>query len=161
MHETTRLCIKQLKKYVTDGAQILDVGTGSGILGIIALLYGAGHVVGTDLDPCAEPAVAENLEMNGLSQDSFYLMLGNIISDETVQKQVGTGYDIVFANILAEVLVPLMPAVAAAAKAGGIIITSGILKEKSSMVAKAMEEAGLTVVEITEDGEWASVTGRK
>lgn len=161
MHETTRLCIKQLKKYVNDGAKILDVGTGSGILGIIALLYGAGHVVGTDLDPCAEPAVAENLEMNGQSQDSFDLILGNIISDEAVQKQVGTGYDIVFANILAEVLVPLMPAAAAAARDGGIIITSGILKEKSSMVAKAMEDAGLTVVEITEDGEWASVTGRK
>ena len=161
MHETTQLCIKQLWKYVTPETRLLDVGTGSGILGIVALLYGADHIVGTDLDPCAEPAVAENLEMNGLTADKFDFYLGNLISDKEIQDTVGYDYDIVMANILAEVLVPLMPAAAAAVKAGGVVITSGILKEKAGMVEAAMREAGLTVVETTTQGEWASVTGRK
>ncbi|MBP5453740.1 MAG: 50S ribosomal protein L11 methyltransferase [Lachnospiraceae bacterium] len=161
MHETTQLCIKALKKHIHDGDKILDVGTGSGILGIIGLLYGAGHVVGTDLDPCAEPAVAENLEMNGLSLDKFDFILGNLITEEDVQKKVGTGYDIVFANILAEVLVPLMPAAAKAVKEGGVVITSGILKEKSQMVADAMVKEGLTILSIDTQGEWASVTAKR
>ncbi len=160
MHETTQLCITELWKYVNSDSKILDVGTGSGILGIVSLLYGAKHVVGTDLDPCAEPAVYENLEMNRLPADKFKFILGNLISDEAVQEEVGTGYDIVFANILAEVLVPLMPAAVKAVKKGGVVIMSGILKEKSKMVADAMEKAGLTVVSINEKGEWAGVTGK-
>lgn len=96
MHETTQLVIRQLKKYVTRGAEILDVGTGSGILGITALKLGAGHVVGTDLDPCAVSAVQDNKEANQIEDDTFDMMIGNIIDDVEVQNEVGyERYDIV------------------------------------------------------------------
>ena len=112
MHETTQLCIRQLKKYVTKDTELLDVGTGSGILSIIALKLGARHAVGTDLDPCAVPAVEENKEVNGIPVEAFDMMIGNIIDDKEVQDKVGyEKYDIVTANILADVLVPLTPVI--------------------------------------------------
>ena len=101
MHETTQLCIRQLKKFVTPETVLLDVGTGSGILGILALMFGARSVVGTDLDPCAVEAVRENLESNHIDPDKFEMMIGNIITEKEVQDRVGYGcYDIVAANIL-------------------------------------------------------------
>ncbi|MCR5716998.1 MAG: 50S ribosomal protein L11 methyltransferase [Lachnospiraceae bacterium] len=162
MHETTQLCIRQIWKHLTSTTQMLDVGTGSGILGIVALMYGADHVVGTDLDPCAEPAVEENLTTNGIDTDRFELILGNIINDKAVQDRVGyEKYDIVVANILADVLVPLTPVILAQLKAGGIYITSGIIEEKEPVVVQAVKEAGLEILEITHQGEWVSVTARK
>ena len=108
MHETTQLCIRQLKKYVTEDTEILDVGCGSGILGMLALKFGAKHSVGTDLDPCAIDATYENMDNNGISRDQYEVMIGNIIDDKAVQDKVGyEKYDIVAANILADVLVPL------------------------------------------------------
>ena len=162
MHETTQLVIRQLKKYVKEGAEILDVGTGSGILGIVALKLGAGHVVGTDLDPCAVPAVSENKEANGIPEDAFAMMIGNIIDDKEVQDRVGyEKYDIVAANILADVLVPLTPVIVQQMKKGAYYITSGILDVKEKVVTEAVEKAGLTLVEVTRQGEWVSVTARK
>ena len=162
MHETTQLVIRQLKKFVKPGMQILDVGTGSGILGIVALKLGAGHVVGTDLDPCAVPAVSENKEANQIEEKSFDMMIGNIIDDKDVQDQVGyEKYDIVTANILADVLVPLTPVIVAQMKKGAYYITSGILDVKEDVVVKAVKDAGLTLVEVTHQGEWVSVTARK
>ena len=162
MHETTQLVIRQLKKIVKPGMEILDVGTGSGILGIVALKLGAGHVVGTDLDPCAVPAVAENKEANQIEEKSFDMMIGNIIDDKEVQNQVGyEKYDIVTANILADVLVPLTPVIVAQMKKGAYYITSGILDVKEDVVVKAVKDAGLTLVEVTHQGEWVSVTARK
>ena len=159
MHETTQLCIRQLKKYITPQTELLDVGTGSGILAIVALMYGAGHAVGTDLDPCATEAVRENMEMNGIDPAKFEMMIGNIITEKEIQDRVGYGkYDIVVANILAEVLVPLMPVVAKCLKPGGTVITSGIINGKEGLVADAMKAAGLTVVEITQQGEWMQCT---
>ena len=162
MHETTQLVIRQLKKFVKPGMEILDVGTGSGILGIVALKLGAGHVVGTDLDPCAVPAVSENKEANQIEEKSFDMMIGNIIDDKEVQEQVGyEKYDIVTANILADVLVPLTPVIVAQMKKGAYYITSGILDVKEDVVVKAVKDAGLTLVEVTHQGEWVSVTARK
>ncbi len=162
MHETTQLCIRQLKKYVRPGCEILDVGTGSGILSIIACKLGAGHAVGTDLDPCAVPAVKENCEANGLTEQQMELLLGNLIDDAAVQERVGRErYDIVLANILADVLVPLMPAAAAAMKPGGVCILSGILEGQEPKVVSAAEHAGLELAEITHKGEWVGVTCRK
>lgn len=162
MHETTQLVIRQLKKYVTRGAEILDVGTGSGILGITALKLGAGHVVGTDLDPCAVSAVQDNKEANQIEDDSFDLMIGNIIDDVEVQNEVGyERYDIVAANILADVLVPLTPVIVHQMKKGAYYITSGILDVKEEVVREAVEKAGLTLVEVTKQGEWVCVTARK
>ncbi|MGN0471860.1 MAG: 50S ribosomal protein L11 methyltransferase [Lachnospiraceae bacterium] len=161
-HETTQLCIKQLKKYVQPGDEILDVGTGSGILGILALMFGAGHVVGTDLDPCAITAAYENMDVNGIDRGDFDVMIGNLITDKDIQDRVGyEKYDIVMANILAEVLVPLTPVITAQMKPGGIYITSGIISDKESTVCKAVEDAGLTILEVTRQGEWVSVTARK
>lgn len=162
MHETTQLVIRQFKKYVTRGAEILDVGTGSGILGITALKLGAGHVVGTDLDPCAVSAVQDNKEANQIEDDTFDMMIGNIIDDVEVQNEVGyERYDIVAANILADVLVPLTPVIVHQMKKGAYYITSGILDVKEEVVREAVEKAGLTLVEVTKQGEWVCVTARK
>lgn len=162
MHETTQLCIRQIRKYLTSETEILDVGTGSGILAILALMYGAKHAVGTDLDPCAVEAVAQNMESNGIAKDSFRMMIGNIITDKDVQDQVGYEcYDIVVANILADVLVPLTPVIVRQMKKGGIYITSGIIDDKEQTVRDAVEAAGLEIVEVTYQGEWVSVTARK
>ena len=162
MHETTQLVICQLKKYVKPGIELLDVGTGSGILGITALKLGAGHVVGTDLDPCAVPAVQDNKEANQIVDDTFDMMIGNIIDDKEVQDQVGyEKYDIVAANILADVLVPLTPVIVHQMKKGAYYITSGILDVKEEVVKEAVQKAGLTLVEVTRQGEWVCVTARK
>ena len=162
MHETTQLVIRQLKKYVTQDTEMLDVGTGSGILGIVELKLGAKHVVGTDLDPCAIPAVADNKEANGIADADFDMMIGNIIDDKKVQDTVGyEKYDIVTANILADVLIPLTPVIVHQMKKGAYYITSGILDVKEDVVVQAVKEAGLTLVEVTHQGEWVSVTARK
>lgn len=162
MHETTQLCIRQLRKHLTPETVLLDVGTGSGILSIISLKLGAKHAVGTDLDPCALEAVKENMEVNGIDPASFEMLIGNIITEKEVQDQVGYGcYDIVVANILAEVLVPLTPVILSQLKPGGIYITSGIIDDKEELVVKTVKECGLTVLEVTHQGEWVSVTARK
>ena len=162
MHETTQLCIRALKKYVTSETEILDVGCGSGILGMLALKFGAKHSLGTDLDPCAVTAVKENMEVNGLKENQYDVILGNIIDDPKVQSEAGEeAYDIVTANILAEVLLPLTPVVIHQLKKGGIYITSGIIDDKETVVVEAVKAAGLEVLEVTHQGEWVSVTARK
>ena len=162
MHETTQLCIRQLKKYITPETHLLDVGTGSGILSIISLMYGAKEAKGTDLDPCAEEAVRENMEANGVPAEKFELKIGNIITEKEVQDWAGYGcYDIVAANILADVLVPLTPVIVPHLKSGGIYITSGIIDDKEETVTEAVRAAGLDVLEVTYQGEWVSVTARK
>ncbi len=162
MHETTQLCIRQIRKYVTPQTEILDVGCGSGILGMLALKFGAAHSVGTDLDPCAIDATHENMEVNGINREQYEVMIGNIIDDKTVQDRVGyEKYDIVAANILADVLVLLTPVILNQLKQGGIYITSGIIEEKETVVVEAVKAAGLEVLEINHQGEWVSVTARK
>lgn len=162
MHETTQLCIRQLKKYITPETVLLDVGTGSGILAIISLMYGIKKAVGTDLDPCAVEAVRENMEVNHINPADFEMMIGNIITDKAVQDKVGyEKYDIVVANILADVLVPLTPVIINQLKKGGIYITSGIINDKEATVVEAVKAAGLEILEVTYQGEWVSVTARK
>ena len=162
MHETTQLCIRQIRKYLTPETVMLDVGTGSGILAILALMFGIKSAVGTDLDPCAPPAIEDNLRTNGVDPDKFHVILGNLIDDEKVQEGVGTEkYDIVAANILADVLIPLTPHVVPTMKPGAYYITSGILEGREDSVAAAMREAGLEVVSVTAQGEWRCVVGRK
>ena len=162
MHETTQLCIRALKKYVTSETEILDVGCGSGILGMLALKFGAKHSLGTDLDPCAIDATHENMEVNGIRKDQYEVMIGNIIDDTAVQDAVGyEKYDIVAANILADVLVPLTPVIIHQMKPGAVYITSGIIEDKEQVVVDAVRAAGLEVLEVNHQGEWVSVVARK
>ena len=162
MHETTQLCIRQIRKYTTPETTILDVGCGSGILGMLALKFGAKYSVGTDLDPCAIETTYENMEVNGISKEMYEVMIGNVIDDKDVQDKVGYGkYDIVVANILADVLVALTPVIVDQLKDGGIYITSGIIDDKEETVVEAVKAAGLEVLEVTYQGEWVSVTARK
>ena len=162
MHETTQLCIRALKKYVTSETEILDVGCGSGILGMLALKFGAKHSLGTDLDPCAIDATHENMEANGIRKDQYEVMIGNIIDDTAVQDAVGyEKYDIVAANILADVLVPLTPVIIHQMKPGAVYITSGIIEDKENVVVEAVKAAGLEVLEVNRQGEWVSVVARK
>lgn len=162
MHETTQLCIRALKKYVTSETEILDVGCGSGILGMLALKFGAKHSLGTDLDPCAIDATHENMEVNGICKDQYEVMIGNIIDDKAVQDAVGyEKYDIVAANILADVLVPLTPVIIHQMKPGAVYITSGIIEDKENVVVEAVKAAGLEVLEVNHQGEWVSVVARK
>lgn len=162
MHETTQLCIRQLRKYISRETVLLDVGTGSGILAILSLMFGAKKAVGTDLDPCAIEAVKENRKANGITEEAFEMMIGNIITDKEIQDKAGYGcYDIVVANILADVLVPLTPVIVNQLKEGGIYITSGIIDDKEQTVKDAVEAAGLEILDVTCQGEWVSVTARR
>ena len=162
MHDTTQLCIRQLRKFITPETVLLDVGTGSGILAILSLMFGAKKAIGTDLDPCAIDAVADNCANNGISPEQFELLIGNIITEKEVQDKVGYEcYDIVVANILADVLVPLTPVIVNQLKPGGIYITSGIIDDKEQTVVDAVKAAGLEVLEVTYQGEWVSVTAKK
>lgn len=162
MHETTQLCIRQLRKYVTEDTALLDVGTGSGILAIMAYKFGAKYAIGTDLDICAIDAVKDNMEVNGLADRNFKLIIGNIIDDKKVMDEVGyEKYDIVAANILAEVLLPLTPVIMNHLKPGGIYITSGIIDDKEQVVVEAVRDAGMEILEVNHQGEWVNVTARK
>ena len=162
-HETTQLCIRQLKKYVKDGMDILDVGTGSGILGITALKLCAGHVFGTDLDENAITAVHENLAANEIPKEKFDVLKGNIIDEKAVQDASGYEcYDIAVANILADVIILLQAEIAAHIKKGGLFITSGIIDMKEQAVLDAFAgNSAFEIVEVTRMGEWVSVTARK
>lgn len=163
MHETTQLCIRQLRKYIKPGDRLLDVGTGSGILSITALKLGAGQVMGTDLDENAINAVRENTEANAIALECFPVLQGNIIDDKNVQDAVGYEcYDVVVANILADVIIMLQREIAVHLKKGGIFITSGIINLKEQAVRDAFAaNDDFEVLEVIYQGEWLSVTARK
>ena len=160
-HETTQLCIRQLYKYLKPQDRVLDVGCGSGILSLICAKLGAGMVVGTDIDPLCMEASRENWKNNGLLAEQGRFCLGDLAKSAEFQREVGENYDIVAANILADIIIPLTPVIPARLKEGGIYITSGIIDFKEEAVTQAVQEAGLTVVETTRQGEWVSITARK
>lgn len=163
MHETTQLCIRQLRKYTGSDTKVLDVGTGSGILGITALKLGAKEVFGTDLDENAITAVGENLEANGIPAGLFTVLQGNIIDDKEVQDAAGYEYyDVAVANILADVIIMLQKEIPVHIKKGGIFITSGIINMKEEAVKEAFAaNSAFEIIEVTYQGEWASITARK
>lgn len=161
-HETTQLVIRQLRKYLKPGDQVLDVGCGSGILSIISLKLGAAHVVGTDVDPECMISTRENMEGNRLPKEAGDFYQGDLIDDAKLQRQVGKErYDLVAANILADVIIPLTPVIPDRLKPGGIYITSGIIDFKEDAVKEAIVREGFEILEVCRQGEWVSVTARK
>lgn len=163
-HETTQLCIRQLIKYVRKrpGAKTLDVGCGSGILSIVSLKLGASEVVGTDLDENCMISTAENMKVNHLPKEAGKFYVGNLIDDERLQDTVGNEcFDIAVANILADVIIPMAPVIPQRLKKGGIFISSGIIDFKEEEVKKAIEEAGMKILEIHHQGEWVGITAVK
>ena len=163
-HETTQLCIRQLLNYIEKGKgqKVLDIGCGSGILSIAALKLGASFVVGTDIDENCMESTEENLRVNRLSGENSQFYIGNLIDDEKLQETVGKEcYDIVVANILADVIIPMAPVVFQRLKKGGIFIASGIIDFKEEEVKKAIEAAGMEVAEVSHDGEWVGITAKK
>lgn len=157
-HETTQLCIRQLCRHLKEGDRVLDVGCGSGILSLVCLKLGASHVTGTDIDPICIQASLDNRYLNRLPEENSRFLQGNLIEDSTLQEQVGQEYDIVAANILADVIIPLTPVIPHHLKKGGIYITSGIIDFKEEAVKEAIQNAGLTILEVTRQGEWVSIT---
>ncbi len=162
-HETTQLVIKQMQKYIKNDTILLDVGTGSGILSVIGLKLGAKWVLGTDLDPNAIIATDENMEVNGLSKDYYEVIEGNIIDDVRIKDYVGYDkYDVVTANILADIIIPLLSEIAVHMKLGGVIITSGIINMKEQAVKDAFNSIdAFEIIETTYQGEWVSITAKR
>ncbi len=161
-HETTKLCILGLRKYITKATKLLDIGCGSGILSIIGIKLGARYAVATDIDPAALTATYENIEVNGIASDQFKVLSGNIIEDKTMQEEVGfETYDIVTANILADVIIPLSAEVGRHLKKGGLFISSGIIYMKKEEVKEAILNNGFEIIEINEMGDWVSFVARK
>ena len=160
-HETTQLCIRQIRKYLKEGERVLDVGCGSGILSIAALKLGAGSVVGTDVDGDCITSTHENMTVNHLAENSGEFYVGNLIDDKAFQEKIGTGYDLVVANILADIIISMAPALYQCAKEQGVLITSGIIDFKENEVKEALEQAGFEILEVNHQGEWVNVTARK
>ncbi len=155
-HESTRLCIRSLEKYIKEGDRFLDIGTGSGILSLLSFKFGASYGIGTDIDTGAVDAVKDNMEKNGLSEAPFHLIIGNLIEDENIRDHVGSGHDLVVANILPNVLTPLTGYIPYMLKEGGIYITSGIIDYKAEEMKKCLEFNDFEILEENHDGEWVS-----
>jgi ribosomal protein L11 methyltransferase len=162
LHETTQLCIRQLRKYINNDTNLLDVGCGSGILSIIGRKLGAKNAFGIDIDKAAITASIENAKVNGV-EDNITFIEGNLIDEKEVKDKTGYEcYDIVVANILADIIIPLSKVIAPHMKKGGLFITSGIINTKESEVVKAIEDnPELEIKEITYQKDWVSVTAVK
>lgn len=160
-HETTKLCISSLRKYITPDTKLLDVGCGSGILSIIGLKLGAQYALGTDIDEHALVATKENIQVNHIQESQFDLLAGDIISDTNMQEQAGLKkYDIVVANILADVIIPLSGEVQKHMKEDGLFISSGIIDMKKDEVHQALLTNGFEIIEVNEMGDWVSFVAK-
>mgnify|MGYP006322159083 CR=1 FL=1 len=160
-HESTRMIIEELPEYIHGGEKVLDLGTGSGILAMIALREGAADVTATDIDPATKDAVAENFERNNLPLEKMYLVIGDLASDKKVQGEVGGGYDVVCANILADIIIGMLPAIRNTIRPEGVLLTSGIIDFKEEEVKNALYENGFKVYDIKKCGEWVSIAAKQ
>ncbi len=158
-HNSTKLCICELEKYITETKNVLDIGCGSGILSIIALMLGATDAVALDIDPNSVHTAYDNARMNNVDINNYKVYSGDILTDKELIKTVGnTKYKVIVANIVADVIIALLPVVKQLIDENGVFICSGIIHERLPDVTSAMKEQGISISDINKDGEWASVT---
>lgn len=161
LHQTTQLCMQKLEKYVNENSVVADLGCGSGILSIISLLLGAKSAFAVDIDANAIKTAYENADLNGVDRSRYYVTSGNVINDEALQDEIGYGkYDIVVANIIADVICAISPLVAKQLKPDGIFISSGIIRDRVQDVYDAMEKSGLEPISTDYKDEWVSITAK-
>lgn len=156
-HHTTRLCLELLEKNLNKGDNLLDMGCGSGILSIGAMLLGAGSSVGVDIEENAAATALENAEKNHISPDVYKTYYGNILSDEKLASEIDRKYDIITANIVADVIIEMKDYFVRYLKKGGILIISGIIEERMDEVIAAVESAGFSNPEPYVKEGWAAV----
>lgn len=160
-HHSTQLCMVELEKYVQKGDRVLDLGCGSGILSILTLLLGAENATAVDIDPAAPATAGENLALNGLDPARYRVLVGNVIDDEALRAQIGGDYDVVVANIVADVIIAMSGAAYAQTKRGGIFITSGIIAPRGDEVKAALTAAGFAIIDVHDQSDWLCITARK
>ncbi len=157
-HATTRMCLAALENYVNQESRVLDLGCGSGILGIGALVLGAKSCLGCDIDPKAPDVVMSNAALNSIGADRLSACAGDVIADASLRRGFGGGYDLVLANIVSDVIIPLAPHVPGFLKKDGVFITSGIIEGRQDEVRAAIERAGLRIIEHRCEEEWHQFT---
>ena len=146
-HATTRMCLMALEKLIHGGERVLDLGCGSGILGIGARVLGCGEVFGCDIDPKAPDVAMHNASLNGMTVEDFKVFAGDVLSDAAMRRSLGGGYDVVLANIVADVIIPLAPIARGFVRGGGAFVASGIIEGRQDEVAAAIESAGFEILE--------------
>ena len=157
-HASTQMCMEELERAIQGGEEVLDLGSGSGILSITALLLGAEHATGVDIDPKAEDIARQNAAINQLGSDRFTALTGDVIGDKAMMEKLQKRCDIVLANIVADVIIPLAPAAAGFLTEDSIFICSGILNTRLSEVLAALEKAGMQILSTQQQDDWCRVT---
>ena len=157
-HASTQMCMIELEHAIQGGERVLDLGSGSGILSITALLLGAAHATGVDIDPKAEDIARQNAAINALHADRFTAVTGDVIADKAMMERLGSGYDIVLANIVADVIIPLAPVVPNFLKPDSVFICSGILETRLTEVQAALEHAGMQILVAHQQDDWCQIS---
>ena len=157
-HASTQMCMIELEHAIQGGERVLDLGSGSGILSITALLLGAAHATGVDIDPKAEGIARQNAAINALHADRFTAVTGDVIADKAMMERLGSGYDIVLANIVADVIIPLAPVVPNFLKPDSVFICSGILETRLTEVQAALEHAGMQILVAHQQDDWCQIS---
>ena len=157
-HATTRLCLTALEQAVQGGEKVLDLGCGSGILSIAALKLGAASALAVDIDDKCLDVAYENAAMNGIGRDTDTVKVGDILSDEALRAEIGGGYDVVLANIVADVIIGLGPMVRSLLRENGVFLCSGIIDTRAEEVADKLRQAGLEILDTRSSEGWYAYT---
>ena len=160
-HDTTRLCLGLLERCVTPGVRVLDIGCGSGILSIGAMLLGAESVTAIDIEQNAADSAVENAVRNGIDSGKYHALCGNILEDTALADSLGSGYQVLCANIVADILIAMRNLFMGYLADGGALLLSGIIDERLEEVLDAMKKTGFTMEDVQQSAGWAAVMLRK